>query len=58
MKKERNWIIVDTQTGKALYGFGRKTLKFSSEETAQEVAEQFFEKYTYFLIFNIKDLVL
>ena len=41
---DRNWIIIDTNTGKALYGAERKTLRFSTEEIALELAKQFFFK--------------
>lgn len=56
MKENKTWIIIDVKTKKALYGFKRKTLTFSSEEIAIEVAEQFFETYNEFLVVQIPEL--
>ena len=53
MKKERNWIILDLDTKRVLYGVNQKTLRFSEKEIAQEVGEQLFEKQERFLIINI-----
>ena len=53
MKKERNWIILDLDTKRVLYGVNQKTLRFSEKEIAQEVGEQLFEKQERFLILNI-----
>jgi len=55
MKKERNWIVLDLTTKKALYGINNKTLRFSEKDIAQEVAEQLFEKQDMFMILNIVD---
>ena len=53
MKEPKNWIIIDIQTMKALYGVKNKTLRFSTKEIAQEVAEQLFEKTDRYIIVNI-----
>jgi len=53
MKKRRDWIIIDIETRKALYGVKQKTLMFSSEEIAEEVAEQLFEKPDRYIVVNV-----
>lgn len=53
MKKRKDWIIIDIETRKALYGVKQKTLMFSSEEIAEEVAEQLFEKSDKYIIVNV-----
>jgi hypothetical protein len=59
MKKRKDWIIIDIQTKKALYGASQKALMFSSEEIAKEVAEQLFEKHDRFIVVNVaQDLKL
>lgn len=58
MKKEKEWVILDLRTKKLLYGVGRKTLTFSTEDIAIEVAEQFFEVPEIYTILNIKDINL
>lgn len=59
MKKRRDWIIIDIETRKALYGVKQKTLMFSSEEIAEEVAEQLFEKPDRYIVVNVaQDLSL
>lgn len=55
MKKPRNWIIIDTNKCKAIYGVGIKTMRFSLKEIAQEIAEQIFQKDDNFIIVNIID---
>lgn len=57
MKPQRYWAILDLETKKFLYGAENKTLMFSKEDIAIEVAEQFFSNrdrwiviYTYNLI--------
>lgn len=52
----RNWIIIDCENSKALYGANRKTLRFSTREVADEVARQFFQKGDKFILFNIDSL--
>lgn len=47
------WIIIDLKTSHALYGFGGKTFKFSSQEIAEEVANQLFEFQTEFITVEI-----
>lgn len=56
MKEERNWIIVDLETKKALYGINRVTLTFSTKEIAEEVAEQLFDVHSRYVILNRTDL--
>ena len=59
MKKRRDWIIIDIETKKALYGVMQKTLMFTSKEVAEEVAEQLFEKHDRYIIVNVaQDLKL
>jgi len=50
MKKRRDWIIIDIETRKALYGVKQQTLMFTSKEVAEEVAEQLFEKHDRYII--------
>lgn len=38
---KKTWIIVDLTTGKALYGRWGKTMAFTTQEIAYEVAEAF-----------------
>jgi hypothetical protein len=54
--ENRNWIIIDCENSKALYGINRKTLRFSTKEIAHEVAKQFFQKGDKFILFNIDSL--
>lgn len=54
---EKNWIIIDIKNGRALYGVGGKTLKFSSYQTAKEVADQLFENNDEFVIFDITGII-
>lgn len=59
MKKRRDWIIIDIQTRKALYGVKQQTLMFTSKEVAEEIAEQLFEKHDRYIIVNVaQDLKL
>lgn len=53
MKERKDWLILDLQTNKALYGFNQKTMVFSTKEVAQEVAEQLFGNKERFAIINI-----
>ena len=53
MKERQDWLILDLQTNKALYGFNQKTMVFSTKEIAQEVAEQLFGNKERFTIINI-----
>lgn len=53
MKKRRDWIIIDIETRKALYGVKQQTLMFTSKEVAEEVAEQLFEKHDRYIIVNV-----
>ena len=53
MKKRRDWIIIDIETRKALYGVKQQTLMFTSKEVAEEVAEQLFEKHDRYIVVNI-----
>ena len=53
MKKRRDWIIIDVETRKALYGAKQKTLMFTSKEVAEEVAEQLFEKHDRYIVVNV-----
>ncbi len=55
MKKEKNFIIIDTRTSKAIYGVKNKAMRFSTKEIAEEIAEQLFEKISECLIVNIVD---
>lgn len=48
------FIIIDSKTGEALYGFNNFTLQFSSDLIALEVANQFFESQTDYTIVAIK----
>ena len=59
MKKRRDWIIIDIETRKALYGVKQQTLMFTSKEIAEEVAEQLFEKHDRYIVVNVaQDLKL
>lgn len=59
MKKRKDWIIIDIETRKALYGVRQQTLMFSSKEIAEEVAEQLFEKHDRYIVVNVaQDLKL
>lgn len=53
MKKRRDWIIIDIETRKALYGVKQQTLMFTSKEVAEEVAEQLFEKHDRYIVVNV-----
>jgi len=55
MKEIKNYFIVDLKTKKALYGYGEKSLVFSTAENAYETASQFFENKEGFLIIEIPD---
>jgi hypothetical protein len=52
----RNWIIIDCRSNSALYGYGRKTLRFSTDKIAYAVGKQFFEKEEDFIVYNIDDI--
>ena len=54
-KKNDAFIIINNITSKALYGLEHKTLKFSTEEIAKEVADQFFTDDNDYVIYNIND---
>jgi len=58
MKETSNesWIIIDLSTKKALYGAETKTLQFSSEQIALEVASQFFLNENKYMIIKINKL--
>ena len=59
MKKRRDWIIIDIETRKALYGVKQQTLMFTSKDVAEEVAEQLFEKHDRYIVVNVaQDLKL
>ena len=49
------WIIIDIKRLAALYGFGGKTLTFSSKEIALEVGNQFFVNNEDFIIISINN---
>ena len=53
MKKEKNWIIIDVRNSFAVRGAGKKTLRFSTEDVAREVAEQLLSPKD-FILFDIK----
>lgn len=53
-----SYIIIDLRTLKALCGYGGKTLIFSSEEIAMEVAVQFFKTVHHFIIFDTEQIQL
>ena len=56
MKKNKEWIIVDAQTEKALYGVAGITLTFSSKDIAEEVADQFFATRERYIVVNVNGL--
>ena len=53
----RTWIIIDCRDSAALYGVDNKTLRFSTEEVANEVARQFFKKGDDYIVFNISNVI-
>jgi hypothetical protein len=50
--KTKNWIIIDRRTSKAIYGYNKKAMEFSSKEVVKEVASQLFKENTDYVIFN------
>lgn len=46
------YIIIDLKTTKALYGINNKTLSFSTYDIAEEVAKQFFNEKSDYLIIS------
>jgi hypothetical protein len=57
MKEPKNWVIIDTRSRKPLIGINSKNLEFSTYEIALEVAVQFFNVDSHYLIFD-KTLIL
>lgn len=55
--ENRNWIIIDCISNRALYGCNEKTLRFSTQKIAYEVAGQFFDRTRDFIVFDISKIV-
>ncbi len=53
MKEQANWIIIDLKRSTALYGIKNLTLRFTTQEIAHEVAQQFFEKRDEYTVVEI-----
>ncbi len=54
MKESRNWIIIDVKTEKCIYGLEGVTMKFSTRDIAEEVAECLFKTDSDFILTQLK----
>ncbi len=58
MKETPTWLIISLHTKQPLYGIRQKTMVFSTQDIAYEVAMHFFKTKEEFIIINIPDIKL